>query len=76
MDLKSYKEKYKLKNCELARKLRVSPSTLHHWLSGRASPSNNHAVNIYFKTGKEVTLEDLGITGDVKRRRKKNNSPD
>ncbi len=60
MKLIEYRDKYKLKNSELARKLGVSPSSLHHWLSGRAKISLKNALIVYKKTKREVTLQDLG----------------
>ena len=61
MTLKEYRDKYKLRNADLARIFKTTTSCVHHWVSGHAKPNHKNAVMIYKKTNKEVTLEDLGI---------------
>ncbi len=60
MKLEEYRDKYKLTNAKLARKLGVSPACLHHWIAGRSKPTLKNAMRVYLKTKKEVNLKDLG----------------
>lgn len=61
MKLEEYRDKYNLTNVKLAKKFGVTPSCLHHWISGRAKISLKNALIVYKKTKKEVTLHDLGF---------------
>ena len=61
MTLKEYKEKYKLKNAQLARLFKVSQSCVCYWLSGKVNPNTRHSIKIYKATKGEVTFQELGL---------------
>jgi DNA-binding transcriptional regulator YdaS (Cro superfamily) len=61
MNLNQYKEKYNLKNSDLAKLFKVSQSCVHNWIKGYVKPSGKHAFTICKKTKGEITLEALGL---------------
>jgi DNA-binding transcriptional regulator YiaG len=61
MTLKEYRDKYKLKNAQLARLFKVSEACVHHWINGYSQPGYKNAAIICQKTKGEVTLQDLGL---------------
>lgn len=61
MNLKEYRDKYNLKNAELARLFKVSEACVHHWINKYAKPGYKNAAIICKRTKGEVTLEDLGV---------------
>ena len=59
MDLDTYLWKNRISQKSFSDKINVLPSTLHHWIKMRITPSLKYAIKIVEASNNEVTYRDL-----------------
>ena len=59
MKLQDYIKQNGLRKDWFARKVGVTPQTLHNWLTGQAEPSTTNKRKVYSVTGGNVTPNDF-----------------